>query len=68
MAARFADCRAAVADLVPDVQMIVVDDGSTPAVNEIEARAIVGERLTLHRHDLPKGVAAARTEIGRAHV
>lgn len=43
-----------------DWEVIVVDDGSTPAVNEIEARAIVGERLTLHRHDLPKGVAAAR--------
>lgn len=43
-----------------DWEVIVVDDGSAPRIDEAELRAIVGDRLTLHRHARPEGVASAR--------
>lgn len=44
-----------------DWEAIIVDDGSTLAVSENDVRKIVGNKFTLHRHDQPLGVAAART-------
>ncbi len=43
-----------------DREVVVVDDGSGRPVDAAEIRNIVGDRYTLHTHEQPKGVAAAR--------
>jgi glycosyltransferase involved in cell wall biosynthesis len=43
-----------------DWELIVVDDGSTPPVDEAALRNLLGARVTLLRHATSRGVAAAR--------
>ncbi|CAL1239114.1 glycosyltransferase family 2 protein [Candidatus Methylocalor cossyra] len=41
-------------------ELVVVDDGSDPPVEEATVRAIVGDRFRLVRHEQAKGIAGAK--------
>lgn len=44
----------------PEWEVVVVDDGSTPAVPESALRELLGERFRLIRHAQAQGIAAAK--------
>lgn len=44
----------------PDWEVVVVDDGSMPPVQDDALRELVGSRYRLIRHDKAKGIAAAK--------
>lgn len=43
-----------------DWEVIVVDDGSAPAVTEEDISRVIGDRFRLLRHSQPRGTAAAK--------
>jgi glycosyltransferase involved in cell wall biosynthesis len=49
-----------VAQTMADWQVIIVDDGSIPAVNEQQIEAQFGPKFQVLRHEVPRGVSSAK--------
>ena len=50
----------------PEWEAVIVDDGSTPAVDQAALRSVLGNRLTVVRHERPKGIPEAKNAGLRA--
>lgn len=50
----------------PEWEAVIVDDGSAPPVDQAPLRSVLGDRLTLVRHDQPKGIPEAKNAGLRA--